>query len=74
MGEGARAFNLQGAQAWGKERDWEPRRVFLWEAALAEVQMCTSVHQQDAAGIREDAVLALGSRGGHRSWGGCEKP
>lgn len=61
---GARTFNfnLQGAKAWGKERCWEPQRVFLWEAALAKVQMCTSVPQWDAVGIREDAVLVLGSR------------
>lgn len=30
--------------------------------------------QEDAAGIKEDAVLALGNRGCHRRWGYCEKP
>lgn len=30
--------------------------------------------QEDAAGIKEDAVLVLGNRGCHRRWGYCEKP
>lgn len=35
MGEGARAFNLRGAQAWGKERGWEARRVFQLKCRCA---------------------------------------